>query len=337
MPSKPRPKEIPRPILSEGDEGPAVAYMQSLLPHGQDGDFGPITHDEVVDFQRTRGLDVDGVVGPATWDALESHAPPVLPELPSDQIAAIMMIASASEIASYDWDDRGRAPAGYTNGIALAFAQSYLRLKARHPAVVEMAKADSYDDDVNALSWYRSNFQALGMSNERPGADTLRHLYVLLMGLGMRESSGQHCVGRDTTADNTSSETCEAGLYQTSYNAHTCSDHFDPLMDEFEQASTVMCFIEVFSVDVSCSNDDWECYGSGRGYDFQMLCKQCPAFAVESCALVLRNRRQHYGPINNKAAEIKPEADAMFRAVQAYLDWIAPVESGEQARAAVMR
>jgi hypothetical protein len=320
------PEGIPHPVLRQGDEGPAVAYMQSMLPHGFDGDFGPMTDDDVREFQRTRGLNpVDGVVGEDTWAALEAGAPPLLPSLPSSHVAAIMLIASASAIAGYSWADRGTAPSGYTQGIALAFAQSYLRFKEGHPAVVDMAKANTHDDDVDALSWYNSNFDALGMSNGADGIDTLRHLYVLMMGLGMRESSGQHCEGRDMSASNTTSDTAEAGLFQTSYNAHLCSQYFVPLMDEFDDpASLAVGFGPIFAQDVSCSDSDWECYGSGRGADFQMLCKNTPAFAVESCALVLRNLRQHYGPINRKEAELRREADDMFRAVQAYVDVIAP-------------
>lgn len=323
-----RPAELPRPELRQGDEGPAVAYAQSLLPHGFDGDFGPITDDEVRDFQRTRGLAVTGVIDDDTWDALEFHEPPVLPSLPSSAVAAVLMIAEASAIANYPWQDRGVAPKGYTQGMALAFAQSYLRLKAGNAAVVEMARRNSHDDEVDALSWYNSDFYALGMSNESSGVHTLRHLYVLLLGQGMRESSGQHCCGRDQSAENTSSETAEAGLFQTSYNAHDCCPEFDPLMDEYEAADSgtfpLSGFREVFARDVVCSDADWDCYGSGRGYDFQLLCKEQPAFAVESCALVLRNRREHYGPINRKEAELRTEADDMFRAVQAFIDWSMP-------------
>jgi hypothetical protein len=52
---------------------------------------------------------------------------------------------------------------------------------------------------------------------------------------------------------------------------------------------------------------------------FQQLAKECPAFAVEYAAVLLRNRRRHFGPINEKKAELKSDADALFRQVEAYL------------------
>ena len=313
--------EIPRPVLSEGDEGAAVAYMQSLLPHGFDGVFGSVTAEEVRIFQRTRGLFVDGVVNQATWAALEMHAPPVLPYLPVGDIVAIMFIADASDIAEYAWKDRGVAPPGYTQGMALAFAQSYLRLMQRDPGVIEMAKAETGNADDDALAFYCVDFEALGMSNHEAGIDTLRHLYMLMMGLGMRESSGKHCEGRDMSASNVTEDTAEAGLFQTSYNAHVFSPAFDPMMNAYLQGA-LFGFRPVFADGVKCETADWKCYGEvqSRGYKFQALCKDMPAFAVESCALTLRNGRQHYGPINRKEAELRPEANDMLLAVQDYID-----------------
>jgi peptidoglycan hydrolase-like protein with peptidoglycan-binding domain len=63
------------PVLYPWDTGPAVARMQELLlAHGfslrLDGDFGWRTEVAVKQFQRQRGLKVDGVVGPDTWAML---------------------------------------------------------------------------------------------------------------------------------------------------------------------------------------------------------------------------------------------------------------------------
>lgn len=232
---------------------------------------------------------------------------------------AILEIASKSAILGYHWHNRGVAPPAYIRGMALAFAQTYRRFKAGHPGAVEMAKANTHNDTRDALAWYNSNFRALGMSNDTAGADTLRHLWVLMLGVGMRESSGQHCCGRDRSARNTSADTAEAGLFQTSYNAHTCHPSFDHVMDDF-LTGEAEGYLPIFSVGVHCSTGDWANSGSGRGAVFQKLCKEQPAFAAESAAITLRNLRKHYGTVNRKEAEVRKEADDLFRAVQAHVD-----------------
>lgn len=245
------------------------------------------------------------------------------PMFTSAQQAAIRDIASGSPIASYSWRDRGRAPTGYTEGMAIAFAQAYVRLiDMDDPIAWEMAKANTGNDSVDAISWYNSNFQNLGMDNSVAGVDTLRHLFVLLMGLGMRESSGRHCEGRDQSASNTTAETAEAGLFQTSWNARASSPYFVDLFDQYKIDSP-QGYMSIFAQGVSCSSSEWSCYGSGNGFQFQKLCKYNPTFAVETCAIVLRDLRQHYGPINRKEAELRREADDMFKAVQTYLESVA--------------
>ena len=117
------------------------------------------------------------------------------------------------------------------------------------------------------------------------------------------------------------SDTAEAGLFQTSYDAHDCDPTFDQLFDEYsDPVNEPTCYYNAFAEDVECSDDDWENYGSGDGYEFQKLCKQCPAFAVETCGITLRNLHHHYGPINRKEVELRDEADLMSRAVQDYIE-----------------
>ncbi|HEU4318501.1 MAG TPA: peptidoglycan-binding protein [Acidimicrobiia bacterium] len=60
-----------------GDEGPAVRDIQDRLaalgfePNGDERSvFGAGTESAVVDFQRAKGLDADGIVGPDTWRSL---------------------------------------------------------------------------------------------------------------------------------------------------------------------------------------------------------------------------------------------------------------------------
>ena len=77
-PSEPDPWEepsTPRPVLRRGSSGEAVEELQGLLAQAGyrvsiDGVFGPGTESAVRSFQRDCGLTADGVVGPATWEAL---------------------------------------------------------------------------------------------------------------------------------------------------------------------------------------------------------------------------------------------------------------------------
>jgi hypothetical protein len=320
-----------RPTISEGDVGTDVMDLLNLLPTYY---FDAALTAAVKDYQRSRGLNADGVVGPQTWEALEDNAPPYVPPglpspMPVNMQEEISRIAANSEIASYDWDDRGCAPIGYITGVALAFGNTYRQWRIGYPPAVDMARADTGNESKDALAWYADIFADLDMSNDEDGADTLRHLWVLILGLGMRESSGQHCCGRDQSASNTSSNTCEAGAWQTSYDAHGCSANWDMLFDAFAAAianDQPQGFLEEFENNVSCSSSDWQNYGSGNGLLHQQMSKNQPAYAAEVCGITLRNLRQHYGPINRHEVEVRREADDMLAAIQAHIDRHEPVE-----------
>lgn len=113
--------------------------------------------------------------------------------------------------------------------------------------------------------------------------EVLKSLYTLGVGLGMRETSGKYCTGRDTSASNTSASTAEAGLFQTSYNSMSASSELRNLFIEYK-ADTSKCFLDVFKVGVSCSNTSI------------------------------------YGPINRKEAQVISSCNKMLSDVQAFLD-----------------
>ena len=328
--------EVPvedRPMLEKGDSGPDVIDLQVMLPMFKgdiDGDFGSVTEGAVYDYQRSRKLEVDGVVGQETWQALYDKKPPYVPKPPPDgltaeQIKEICGIAEDSEIAEYDWVERGEAPIGYTKGVALAFANTYKQWKMGYGPAVEMAKANTGDEDVDVLAWYHGIFANKGMDNSEDGAETLRHLWVLIMGLGMRESSGAHCCGRDQSVPpgyyGPESTTTEAGAWQTSYDAHNCSGEFDVLFESYV-AGQQQGFVEVFSEDVSCSEENWKCFGEGDGLKHQQMSKDQPAYAAMVCGVTLRNLRKHYGPIGRKEAEVRREADEMLKDVMEFMDML---------------
>jgi len=68
----------------QGSTGPAVeAVQRQLNTNGQsvsvDSNFGPLTKQAVMNFQRDEKLQVDGIAGPLTWQSLVSHASPAPP------------------------------------------------------------------------------------------------------------------------------------------------------------------------------------------------------------------------------------------------------------------
>lgn len=237
---------------------------------------------------------------------------------PHSPIDTVALIAANSEIARYRWRDRGRAPLGYIQGMAITFARLHAKLKQNDPFAKEMARADK-GDPSDALAWYQDIFQANGMSNSSPGPETLRHLFVLLIGLGMRESSGRYCEGRDRSATNTTAETAEAGLLQMSYNSRKSSPLLPRLFENYRTTPSDG-FIDVFKIGVTARPGELKNHGKGMGVEFQALCKSCPAFAVEYAAVAFRNNRKHWGPITRREAEIKQSCNQMLKDVQAAVD-----------------
>lgn len=66
----------PHNLLHQGSKGGAVARVQRALHVHSTGRFTRGTRHAVVAFQHKDGLQVDGIVGPQTWDALFHITPP---------------------------------------------------------------------------------------------------------------------------------------------------------------------------------------------------------------------------------------------------------------------
>ena len=251
------------------------------------------------------------------WSARRYLVPHVA-EAPGSPLDEILQIASTSAIATYRWKNRGVAPRGYIKGMAMVFARVYCRLRQGDAAALEMSKANTGNRRKDAVAWYAQEFRQAGMDNESAGPSTLRHLFVLLIGLGMRESSGKYCEGRDRAAGNTSAESAEAGMFQTSFDATRANPLLGQLFEQY--LSKPSGFLELFKEGVRCRASDLQNFGSGKGREFQRLSKECPAFAVEFAALGSRLFRTHWGPINRREVEIRPECNVMLLEVQKFLD-----------------
>lgn len=91
-------------LIKRGATGPAVLELQRRLGILTTGAFDGATDTAVRDYQTTHGLDVDGEVGPLTWDALLIGAPPVTPVQ-----SQIQMTSKGSWYSQYDgkyhWHD----------------------------------------------------------------------------------------------------------------------------------------------------------------------------------------------------------------------------------------
>jgi|SRR5829696_1248937 len=235
-------------------------------------------------------------------------------------IEQIETIAAHSPCARVNWPDRGVAPKAYMRGMALVFARAACQADRTDVLVVAKARATPIvqNNNTDALTWYEGQFTELGMSNATDGVDTLRHAYTLLIGLGMRESSGKFCEGRDRSADFTTADSAEAGLFQTSFGARRRHATMVALYEKYK-ADQSGCLLDVFNRGISCAAHNAENFGEGEGVRWQQLTKTCPAFAAEYAAVLMRvhgGRRGEFGPLRNRAAQLQPICDAMLKQVQ---------------------
>ena len=96
--------------LSLNERGAPVEQLQQQLSGlgytgrdgqalGTDGAFGPNTRFAVEQFQRDRGLDVDGVAGRDTLEALRAQAPQQAQDAPAAAVGAAAAVAGAATVA----------------------------------------------------------------------------------------------------------------------------------------------------------------------------------------------------------------------------------------------
>lgn len=241
---------------------------------------------------------------------------------PSRYEEAIKDIVEGSSCAGETWGNRGEAPLGYLKGMGLSFARSLCKLEmSADPAgaVKIMSGADRNEPRSDVFSWYRKIFSAFKLPTRESGAASLRSLYTLGLGLGMRESSGKYCTGWDRSAGHhRTSAQAEAGLFQVSYDSMGAADQLERLYAQF-RSQTQQCDLRTFKQEVSCSQSGT--LGTGAGASFQKFVKACPAFAVEYAMTLVRLARTHFGPINRREAQIKPMCHYMFQQIQDYVNY----------------
>lgn len=259
-----------------------------------------------------------GSSSPTTPTTPVPNPTPTSPPEAGPYVDQIKTLASTSSCASYSWANRGRAPAGYTKGMALSFARGLCRKISAENNPTGLATiltaARSSVATKDALTHYLTSFQALPIDTSVAGTEPLRALYVLGIGLGMRESSGVYCEGWDRSAGSSRpSSAGEAGLFQSSYDSIGASVELSKLYTEYK-AHPERCMLDVFRQGASCSS--MSNLGTGAGADYQSFNKSCPAFAAEYAMVMLRILRSHYGPINRKEAQVVPACNNLLKNVQ---------------------
>lgn len=213
----------------------------------------------------------------------------------------LYQIADGSACAKYAWKNRGVAPVGYMRGMVLMYAAQVC-----DPNKTVASQSVLGSKDVAGL---------YGLSPSQLST------FTILVGLGMRETSGQYCIGRDSTAPNVTGDTVEAGLFQASYNSnYFAKDELLKIYSLYKQGKR-KCHLSTFrqgvNEDRSCTAKEARVWGSGEGATYQKLAKECPAFATEWAAVLVRNAYHHFGPLKRKEAEYLKSCESMLAQVEA--------------------
>jgi hypothetical protein len=233
----------------------------------------------------------------------------------------IMDIAANSQCSRVDWKNRGPTHKAFLRGTALVYAKALCRPGRKYVKIASegVGANPALTEKTDSLAWYDAKFKALGLSKSEQGRAALRNTFTLMIGLAQRESSGQHCVGRDMSADFVTHDSAEAGIYQTSWGVRRANPELLEAMTKGYAEDKRDCLLDVFSAGVSCPAKDAKNWGEGPGVAWQELTKKCPAFATEYAAVIVRQsggKNGEFGPIRRLQSELAPSCDAMLRDVE---------------------
>jgi peptidoglycan hydrolase-like protein with peptidoglycan-binding domain len=151
-----------RHMISYGSRGKDVVDAQQLLnQHGAapplvvDGIFGPKTRQATIEFQKSRGLAPDGIIGPLTWGALESGAPGPQPQPPGPQPPGPQPQPPGPQpVERWTNEDRTMIAAHIQPGVLTAYQASRIE-----PAVMALADGE--------YTSFRALLQNAGSAMER--------------------------------------------------------------------------------------------------------------------------------------------------------------------------
>lgn len=252
--------------------------------------------------------------------------PPEKPVIPPGSVVTIKPVTSGASLltmdavnkavvgsscAKYAFGNRGPAPLGYLKGIVVSYARTLCLYNSPNTTYAGSIGEALGDDAHDALVHY-----GIGAAS---GGERIKQTYTLLIGLGLRESSGQYGTGWDTsklkgahpiqpTAINS-----ETGAFQVSYDNDRKMPASSALYAEY-QAHPDRCSLDIFKEGAKAVVQDF--VGSGPGYDFQHFMRYCPALQVDYAAAGIRVNRGQWGPLNRKEAEYYKPCEQMLSQIE---------------------
>ena len=119
--------------LGLGDQGTEIAEIQgSLVQRGYDvfadGDYGPATVDAIKEFQVSQGMEPDGLIGPATYEALLGRDMPDISR--GSSVIARRIVQTSMQYIGVPYVFGGTTPYGFdcSGYVRYVFAQAGVSL-----------------------------------------------------------------------------------------------------------------------------------------------------------------------------------------------------------------
>ncbi len=237
---------------------------------------------------------------------------PVKPKEPPKGFEDLKLLAANSSCAKYSWKQRGVAPKSYLKGMAIGYARALCNRERSD--IKALANSPSGDLLNDVLSHYQFKTAA--------GIESIRKTHTLLIGLGMWESSGKHCCGKDASQNYDKADEAEAGAFQSSFGPTYRFPILKQMFLDYSKDKS-KCYLEVFADQVSCSKSDAKTWGEGLGADFQKLSKSCPMFSLEYAAVLSRvngGAKGEYSTYRNKDGEYRPECEDMLKQIEKLIE-----------------
>jgi hypothetical protein len=225
----------------------------------------------------------------------------ILPVInPPAQVDGLESIVKANGCKDVVFGNRGKPQYGFLVGMV----KSYQQVKCDKDLTARLTKAPHSKEDA---------YVRYGLS------PTLPNVFAFMVGLAAQESSFKACTGRDASAGSSSasSDTCESGAWQTSYNSRGFSSYLPVFFKTWKKDGFYSDFYNI-KTSRPCGSYDAKNWGTGvDGLRFQEMSKKQPAFQLEYTMLLLKETYRHHGPIVRREVKFVNSCKELFENVDA--------------------